>query len=267
MDPLTGKFSQLTPYQFASNTPIVALDLDGLESTVYWQLDLWWNLRTPEQRVSDVKDIALGVGNGIHSVLETIAPIRPATPEEKQAIEDAGGLIEYYKQTPDRLLDLPSQMAKIPGAYSEAWNNGDLATKSELAVEIISIPLALLKGRAQTKVSTTFRAGFELPKFSIVFRDYFTKGVHTKKLFNKGEALFKLNEKGEIAISVLGKNLSKKDVNKIIDTALNALDSAEFRKKMIETIDKALKLPDAANFKDGARKLKNLKKKLEDIDG
>lgn len=31
VDPLTSKFPMLTPYQFASNTPIQAIDLDGLE--------------------------------------------------------------------------------------------------------------------------------------------------------------------------------------------------------------------------------------------
>ena len=31
-DPLTKKFPMLTPYQFASNTPIQAIDLDGLEA-------------------------------------------------------------------------------------------------------------------------------------------------------------------------------------------------------------------------------------------
>lgn len=31
VDPLTGKYPELTPYQFASNMPIRALDLDGLE--------------------------------------------------------------------------------------------------------------------------------------------------------------------------------------------------------------------------------------------
>ncbi len=31
MDPLTAGYPMLTPYQFASNTPIVAIDLDGLE--------------------------------------------------------------------------------------------------------------------------------------------------------------------------------------------------------------------------------------------
>ena len=32
VDPLTAQFPNLTPYQFASNRPIVAIDLDGLES-------------------------------------------------------------------------------------------------------------------------------------------------------------------------------------------------------------------------------------------
>jgi hypothetical protein len=31
-DPLTQKYPELTPYQFASNTPVVARDLDGLEA-------------------------------------------------------------------------------------------------------------------------------------------------------------------------------------------------------------------------------------------
>src|SRR5690606_20728660 len=31
VDPITGKFPELTPYQFASNSPISGIDLDGLE--------------------------------------------------------------------------------------------------------------------------------------------------------------------------------------------------------------------------------------------
>lgn len=34
MDPLTRSFPELTPYQFSSNTPIWAIDLDGLEATI-----------------------------------------------------------------------------------------------------------------------------------------------------------------------------------------------------------------------------------------
>jgi len=34
VDPLYGSFAMLTPYQFASNTPIAAIDLDGLEAKI-----------------------------------------------------------------------------------------------------------------------------------------------------------------------------------------------------------------------------------------
>ena len=35
VDPLIKKYPELTPYQFASNTPIQAIDLDGLEKLIY----------------------------------------------------------------------------------------------------------------------------------------------------------------------------------------------------------------------------------------
>jgi RHS repeat-associated protein len=34
VDPLTKSYPELTPYQFASNTPIAAIDLDGLEAVI-----------------------------------------------------------------------------------------------------------------------------------------------------------------------------------------------------------------------------------------
>jgi RHS repeat-associated protein len=34
VDPITAQYPELTPYQFASNTPIAAVDLDGLEANV-----------------------------------------------------------------------------------------------------------------------------------------------------------------------------------------------------------------------------------------
>jgi len=37
VDPLTRSYPELTPYQFASNTPIQAIDLDGLEA--FWAVD------------------------------------------------------------------------------------------------------------------------------------------------------------------------------------------------------------------------------------
>jgi RHS repeat-associated protein len=42
VDPLTPKYPELTPYQFASNKPINSIDLDGLES---------WELTTPRHNL------------------------------------------------------------------------------------------------------------------------------------------------------------------------------------------------------------------------
>ena len=35
IDPLSAKYPELTPYQFASNTPIMAIDFDGLEAYLF----------------------------------------------------------------------------------------------------------------------------------------------------------------------------------------------------------------------------------------
>ena len=37
MDPLTGSFAMLTPFQYASNNPIYNIDMDGLEGMSYEQ--------------------------------------------------------------------------------------------------------------------------------------------------------------------------------------------------------------------------------------
>lgn len=39
VDPLTNSYPMLTPYQFASNTPIWAMDVDGAEAWVYTETD------------------------------------------------------------------------------------------------------------------------------------------------------------------------------------------------------------------------------------
>ena len=44
VDPLTAKYPELTPYQFASNTPIQAIDLDGLEA--FFVHGTWSNQET-----------------------------------------------------------------------------------------------------------------------------------------------------------------------------------------------------------------------------
>jgi len=46
VDPITNKYPMLTPYQFASNTPIQAIDIDGLEAWVVYN-DYYSNKAEP----------------------------------------------------------------------------------------------------------------------------------------------------------------------------------------------------------------------------
>ncbi|MCF6405196.1 hypothetical protein L3C95_19995 [Chitinophaga filiformis] len=48
VDPISAKYPELTPYQFASNTPLWAIDIDGLEGGVgtmhaWLAIKKWWN--------------------------------------------------------------------------------------------------------------------------------------------------------------------------------------------------------------------------------
>jgi RHS repeat-associated protein len=54
VDPLTAKFPHLTPYQFASNSPIVLRELEGLEGKMY-TLDL--NVEKPVLKFDYEKDL------------------------------------------------------------------------------------------------------------------------------------------------------------------------------------------------------------------
>jgi RHS repeat-associated protein len=51
VDPLTKSYPELTPYQYASNTPIAAIDLDGLEAVGFNS----WNMARSRQRDAAIK--------------------------------------------------------------------------------------------------------------------------------------------------------------------------------------------------------------------
>ncbi|MCX6145904.1 MAG: DUF2974 domain-containing protein [Candidatus Kapabacteria bacterium] len=62
VDPLTSGYPMLTPYQYASNTPIQAIDLDGLEAFFFH--GTWSDPSTFEQ--SSIKTIQNTLGNTSH---------------------------------------------------------------------------------------------------------------------------------------------------------------------------------------------------------
>jgi RHS repeat-associated protein len=78
VDPLTKDYPWYTPYQFAGNSPIWAIDLDGLEE--YHSQYLMWNeVGKVKQALVDAKDVMVGaydkvagaIGNGLSRVLNS----------------------------------------------------------------------------------------------------------------------------------------------------------------------------------------------------
>jgi len=69
VDPLTKGYPMLTPYQFASNSPIVNIDLDGLES-IHNLVDSYvYNPKTIHKTSNYVTDVISGVGEVAKSVV------------------------------------------------------------------------------------------------------------------------------------------------------------------------------------------------------
>ncbi len=62
VDPLTAKYAMLTPYQFASDSPIANIDLDGLESQGYIYAKAGFYGHKPKVAVEFVEDVIKGVG-------------------------------------------------------------------------------------------------------------------------------------------------------------------------------------------------------------
>jgi len=61
VDPITKTYPQLTPYQFASNTPIQAIDLDGMEAIYYCTSLLM------DSKFGKAKDLVVSTASGINS--------------------------------------------------------------------------------------------------------------------------------------------------------------------------------------------------------
>lgn len=66
VDPLTKKYPELTPYQFASNSPIQAVDIDGLEGVQYIETQTDKDGKTLIKRVVEV-DVYVAISHDKNS--------------------------------------------------------------------------------------------------------------------------------------------------------------------------------------------------------
>ena len=104
VDPLTKDYPELTPYQFASNTPINSVDLDGLEKDVIihsfgWAAGKVWNLAVGMVKgvvilaVAQTNPVvAAHVGNNIYQSVKSTA-------KDVKTIAGTGAQIAYGQAT------------------------------------------------------------------------------------------------------------------------------------------------------------------------
>lgn len=100
VDPLTKKYPELTPYQFASNTPIQAIDLDGLEAFIVHGTN---QTKTGVNFTNEAKEQFKRItGNRvIDDKFRWNAPLTNDMPMRKVA---AGELVKYIVETRAKMI-------------------------------------------------------------------------------------------------------------------------------------------------------------------
>ena len=139
VDPIGRKFPELTPYQFASNTPIQAIDLDGLEGQFFFGSNTTKNAESQGQvfqKNTTGGEIIDGIIEGVKQLCHDLAPIRPADENDSK---DLGESWEHIKQIPSNLWNTTSNLKKI---YSE----GTVKEKAKATVVTLGIAATFKKG-------------------------------------------------------------------------------------------------------------------------
>ena len=136
VDPLIKKYPELTPYQFASNTPIQAVDLDGAESMFGWSIGL-----TPEQTAAAADSwnkhntkIVNGTASGVK---KSVTKFWSSITHPWQTLKNAGSFIEEVALDMSTVKVAPSpNLDAMAKDFKDNVINGDGFTRSEYFAEI-----------------------------------------------------------------------------------------------------------------------------------
>ncbi|SDH43273.1 RHS repeat-associated core domain-containing protein [Chitinophaga filiformis] len=117
VDPITAKYPELTPYQFASNRVIDGIDLDGLEHLRYDELKE--AIKSHPLRLENGSKISNPFLRGLYNTAKVLAPLRPLDDKDPQT---AGEVVENLKE-------LPTNLSKIPSSLKKLYTEGTLDQK------------------------------------------------------------------------------------------------------------------------------------------
>lgn len=158
VDPITAQYPELTPYQFASNTPIMAIDLDGLEGQFFYGSNTTKNAESQGQvfqKGITGGDIIDGVVEGMKQLFHDLAPIRPADENDPKTLGESW---ERIKQIPTNIKNIPSNLKKV---YAE----GTVKEKAKATVVTLGIIATFKKGGPKAMPGVVLM-GFKLSNLS-----------------------------------------------------------------------------------------------------
>ena len=143
VDSLTGIYPELTPYQFASNTPINSIDLDGLEAKGVYQWDIATVWRSDKTKRLDAKTMGYVVEETFieaikNSDLPILLTLVPSDIEDTEDWIDANenGCGSRYRRIPDVWFDVDYYEKSKSGTVGHAQFWGVLDVKSSFTLNI-----------------------------------------------------------------------------------------------------------------------------------
>jgi len=161
VDPITAKYPYYSPYQFAGDKPIWAVDMDGLEDVIYFHV----KQLNGRETTTIIKQETGGAGHGrldLYATMEQVEYHDPGDDENFNRYSNYVPVVDDSKTTMsksiwDRVLDLNDDMKEteytlpiavvIMNEKADDGNIGDKANKSpeiKIGTKILQINGALL---------------------------------------------------------------------------------------------------------------------------
>lgn len=177
VDPLTKSYPELTPYQFASNTPIQAMDLDGLEKVIY--LINYTKENVTRSKIELSKAGPLGDGAAVQltkngATTNFYGEELKSVAEFTKAYEGDHNLTSYYVGKGDNKGNLTGgyghelsasekltylEGTKIPQKVADSWFSSDWLSKQNLVARNLKV-----SGLSETQTNALVDFGFNIKK-------------------------------------------------------------------------------------------------------
>ncbi|MDE5420599.1 hypothetical protein L3073_00080 [Ancylomarina sp. DW003] len=148
VDPLNDKYPDLSSYQYASNRPIVAIDLDGLEAYLPKEIaGLCSSIETKANEIADEIgifaekswEVTKGVGKGVWNLLvySTMAGQAENTVRDKRDIKPPKDLWE---------ATIGVNPINIYKGIKDTYKYGTLEDKAQITTELVGTGVTLFEG-------------------------------------------------------------------------------------------------------------------------